>query len=371
MGKIGKLIKQLEDDDPSVREHAILELGDLRDTQAVGPLIKVIQQDTIENRRYAIVALSEIGDHSSIEILIFCLMDYDEGVRLAASRSLGKFSSPQAISALMVSLKKDPSVQVKSRSALSLGGIGSEIAVPDLLTESKLERPPTLRYSIDTALKMIAKKNGYESMDELIQSVKVKVTKHLEKPETEQLSEKEIIEMIPNLWAYIRKFVIQQLEGIQTMLSVESNEKVAETKIAEILGDKFWQFSNFLERKNNLKLSEFQTDVLWQMCWDTSRPIRVEIFQMIKDHRIEIHEIERYRKWLDTIEDEKEKTETIYGEPIMPEPAQIKAVKDETKETAADLVRSISGEIEEIMDKYSAWKGKIQEDDDKDSFEIE
>ncbi len=371
MGKIGKLIKQLEDDDPSVREYAILELGELRDTQAVNPLIKIIQQDTIENRGYAIVALSEIGDHSAIEILIFCLMDNEVSVRLAASRSLGKFSSPQAISALLVSLKKDPSEQVRSRSALSLGGIGSEISVPDLLKESKVEHAPTLLYSIDTALKMIAKKNGYESMDELVQSVKVQVTKHLEKPETEQLSEKEIIEMIPNLWAYIRKFVIQQLEGIQTMLSVESNEKSAETKIAEILGEKFWQFSNFLERHNNLTFSDFQTDMLWQMCWDTSRPIRVEIFQMIKDHRTEIHELDRYRKWLDTIEDEKEKTETIYGEPILPKPVPITTVKDEAKETAANLVRSISGEIEEIMDKYSAWKGKIAEDEDKDSFEIE
>ncbi|MCG3216178.1 MAG: HEAT repeat domain-containing protein [Candidatus Heimdallarchaeota archaeon] len=374
MANINKLIKQLKHDDPSKREEAILELAELQDQGGVEPLIKVVNQDTRENRTYAITALAEIGDHRAIETLIFCLMDNDENIRLAASRALGKFISPQAISSLLVSLKKDPNITVKSRAALSLGAIGSELAVEDLLQESKLEHPSSLLYSIDSALKMIAKNNGYENIDALVQSLMVKKTKRDEvTPELQQINEREELLRFPNLWPYIRKYVFQQLEGIQTVLSIESNEETAERKITEILGGKFYKFIDFMERKMNTKYSEYQTDLLWQMSWDTSKPIRTEIFQMIRDHRSEVAEIDRYRGWLEKIEEEKEAAETEYGEPIMrieqkPTPPPREELEDVT---AAELARSISGDIESIMKKYSTWKGEEDEEDDFKQFNIE
>ncbi|MHA1591577.1 MAG: HEAT repeat domain-containing protein [Candidatus Heimdallarchaeaceae archaeon] len=237
MANIKKLIKQLKDDDPAKREEAILDLGELRDMRAVEALIKVVSQDNTENRTYAIKSLSEIGDHRAIETLIFCLMDNVENIRLSAARGLGKFSSPQAISSLLISLRKDPKVSIKSRVALSLGSIGSELAVEDLLKEAKLEHPVSLLYSIDTALKMIAKNNGFETVEELVHSVIDKKNKlKVQTPESEQDREKEEIVNFPNLWPYIRKYVVEQLEGIQTILSVESDAKSAEKKIADILG---------------------------------------------------------------------------------------------------------------------------------------
>ncbi len=373
MVNINKFIKQLTHDDPSKREEAILELGELHDERAVEPLIKVVNQDTIENRTYAITALAEIADHRAIETLIFCLMDNNENIRLAASRALGKFISPQAISSLLVSLRKDPNVNVKSRAALSLGAIGSELAVEDLLEESKLEHPAALLYSIDSALKMIAKNNGHESVDALIQSLIIKKSERdAATPQLEQLNEKEELLRFPNLWPYIRKFVFQQLEGIQTVLSIESNEQSAEEKISDILGEKFYKFTDFLERKMGTRFSEYQTDLLWQMSWDTSKPIRTEIFQMIKDHRSEVADLEKYKDWIDKVEEKREEAEQVYGEPVMVEqrPAPPKAKINEDI-TAADLARSISGDIETIMNKYSTWKGKIEEDDEFKEFNIE
>ncbi|MHA1685411.1 MAG: HEAT repeat domain-containing protein [Candidatus Heimdallarchaeaceae archaeon] len=366
MAKIDKIIKQLESEDPAKREEAILALSDLRDERAVEPLIKVVQQDTVENRVYAIVALSEIGDHRAIETLIYCLMDYNEKIRMAAARALGKFSSPQAINALLVSLKNDPSLAIRSRAALSLGSIGSELAVEDLLRESKIENATHLLYSIDTALKMIAKKNGYESVEELIEAVRGKQAKHEGKvSKEEQMSEKEQLESIPRLWEYIRKYVYQQLEGIQTILSIEADEQTVEKKIADILGEKYWKFVKFLENKFNIKLTEFQTDLLWQMVWDTSLPIREEIFQMIRDHQREVQEIERYRKWLEKIEQEKEEAEILEGEPIF----GTTAAPPTANIPQADIARSISGEIEDIMQKYATWKG--QQKKTEEEFEIE
>jgi len=363
MAKVDKLIKQLESEDPAKREEAILALGELKDPKAVDALIKVINQDTTNNRIYAIVALSEIGDPRAIETLMYCLMDYDENIRIAAARALGKFSSPQAISALLVSLKNDPSLTVKSRAALSLGSIGSTLAVEELMKESKLEQPTHLLYSIDTALKMIAKKNGYNDVDEMVNKVMKKQQKMVEKVSpTDIVSEKEQLEQLPNLWEYIRKYVYQQLEGIQTILSIEADEKTAEKKIADILGEKFWKFIQFLEKRYEIKLSEYQTDLLWQMCWDTSAPIRQEIFQMIRDHKREVQEIERYRQWLEKIEEEKEATADLFDEPVISSSSQPKKETD----TAANLARSISNEIEAIMEKYSSWKGKKSDKEEED-----
>jgi hypothetical protein len=372
MVNISKLIKQLSSDDPAKREEAILELGELRDERAVEPLIKVVNQDTVENRTYSISALAEIGDHRAIETLIFCLMDNVENIRLAAARALGKFTSPQAISALLVSVRKDPNINVKSRAALSLGGIGSELAVEDLLEESKLEHPATLLYSIDSALRMIAKNNGYETVDELAHALVNKRMKHEEvTPESQQLLEKEELLRFPNLWPYIRKYVFQQLEGIQTILSIESDERNAEKKIAAILGENFWKFTDFMSRKMSIKFSEYQTDLLWQMCWDTSKPIRSEIFQMMKDLRKEVAQIDEYREWLEIIDEEKEAEEEIYGDAVL----DIKPVKkapptqkEVSEVTAAELARSISGDIEDIMKKYSRWKDDVEEKDEFSEF---
>ena len=369
MVNINKLIKQLSDDDPKKREEAILQLGELQDERGVESLIKVVNQDTSENRVYAITALAEIGDHRALETLIFCLMDNDENIRLAASRALGKFSSPQAISALLVSMKKDPNVSVKSRAALSLGAIGSELAVEDMLEETKLEHPASVLYSIESALKLIAKNNGYASIDELVRAVIQKKAKH-EIEVSDQLSEKEELLRFPTLWPYIRKYVFQQLEGIQTILSIESNEQIAEKKIAEILGEKFYKFVDFLGRKMNTHFSEYQQDLLWQMCWDTSKPIRTEIFMMIRDHKREVDEIDRYKVWLEKIEAEKEAAEEIYGEPVMHKQVPVK--REEVEDiTAADLARSISGDIENIMKKYSKWKDDVEEEDEFNKFGIE
>jgi hypothetical protein len=410
MANINKIIKQLKDDDPAKREEAILALGELRDMRAVEDLIKVVSQDTTENRTYALKSLSEIGDHRAIETLIFCLMDNEENIRLSAARGLGKFSSPQAISSLLISLRKDPKISIKSRVALSLGSIGSELAVEDLLKEAKLEHPASLLFTIDSALKMIAKNNGFETVEELVHSVIEKKNKlKVKTPESEQEREKEQIVNFPNLWPYIRKYVVEQLDGIQTILSVESDAKSAEKKIADILGEKFWKFTEFMSNKMGLKFSEYQSTLLWQMAWDTSKPIRTEIFQMIKDQKIEEAELDKHQAWLDEIEEEKDKQEEIVGEAILeidgvifdiPVPDEVETISDEIedtlkerpespapyrppirastpkdvaeKSTGAELARSISGDIEQIMEKYSNWKGEIEEDEeDLAKFEID
>ncbi|MHA1303906.1 MAG: HEAT repeat domain-containing protein [Candidatus Heimdallarchaeaceae archaeon] len=376
MVNLKKLIKQLKDEDKIVRRDAILALGDLRDERAVQPLIECIYQDTTENRITAIVALSEIGDHRAIELLVYCLMDDNEQIRLAAARALGKFSSPQAVSTLLVSVRKDPSVSVRSRAALSLGSIGSELAVEPLMKESKLEHPTTLLYSINTALNMIAKKNGYENIDELVSKIQEKKAEMEAKiPEYKQEQERKELESFPRLFDLIRKYVAQELEGIQTILSIDSDEETASKKIADVLAGNFWKFADWIGKRLGHPLTDYQSDLLWQMCWDTSRPIRNEIFQMIRDHRVEVTELKHFQAWLDKIEEKKEKVIMNEISDRKPEPIIMTSLDEEKKEMkqedkaerirAADLARSISGNIEEIMSKYSSWKRKELKDEEE------
>ncbi|MHA1200201.1 MAG: hypothetical protein ACTSQF_12820, partial [Candidatus Heimdallarchaeaceae archaeon] len=99
--------------------------------------------------------------------------------------------------------------------------------------------------------------------------------------------------------------------------------------------------------------------------------IRSEIFNMIKDHKKEVEDIDRYRVWLEKVEDEKETEEKIEGKPII----QIKEIKsfDDLKrpKTQAAEARTISGDLESIMKKYSTWKKDADDMKDLDEFGIE
>ncbi len=378
MVNIKKVLKQLEDDDPIVRRDAILILGELKDTKTVEPLMDIIKGDTLDNRIAAIVAISEIGDHRAIELLVYCLMDEEEKIRLAAARALGKFSSPQAISTLLVSLRKDPSISVRSRAALSLGSIGSEMAVEELMAESKIEQPATLLYSINTALNMIARKNGYNDINEMIEKLQKKKIEIQEKvPEYKQEQEKQELESFPRLFDYIRKYVARELEGIQSILSIDTDEKTASKRISDILSTKFWKFVEWIGKRMGHPLTEYQSELLWQMIWDTAAPIREEIFQMIRDHQLELEELRRFQNYLEKVDEKKEEElvreiveqsgkekvsnvnqKTVQSENLI----ENKKIDKAEKEKAADLARSISNNIEDIMAKYSSWKKKELEE---------
>ena len=131
---------------------------------------------------------------------------------------------------------------------------------------------------------------------------------------------------------------------------------------------------------------------------------------MIKDQKSEEAELDKHQAWLDEIEEEKDKQEEIEGEAILeidgvifdiPIPDEVETISDEIvdtlkdrpvspapyrppirastpkdiaeKSSGAELARSISGDIEQIMKKYSNWKGEIEEEDPEDlaKFEID
>jgi hypothetical protein len=122
-------------DNPKMRENAIVDLGDLRDSRAIDPLSR--QLTTQDNshafayrpRKLSAEALGKIGDNRALPALFLACEDIHPLVRLAVAEALGKLKDASAISPLM-RLLKDESVEVRQASALALGELGNAIDIP-------------------------------------------------------------------------------------------------------------------------------------------------------------------------------------------------------------------------------------------------
>jgi HEAT repeat protein len=84
------LLSALEDDEPTVRERAVVALGSLRDTTAVPDLLPLLRDRDPEIREQAATALGRLRDPRSVGPLIDALRDRDAGVRQRAAWALGR-----------------------------------------------------------------------------------------------------------------------------------------------------------------------------------------------------------------------------------------------------------------------------------------
>jgi HEAT repeat protein len=126
--RIDELIKQLGDENDSVRRDAAWNLGKIADSktaqslikrEAVQPLIKALADKNPSVRTYVASALGKIGDLTALHPLINALEDSDPNVRLFAANALGVLGDPLAEQPLNNLLKdKDSRVQKMAARAL-------------------------------------------------------------------------------------------------------------------------------------------------------------------------------------------------------------------------------------------------------------
>lgn len=158
--KVDELISQLRNDEPSRREWAATDLGELGDSKAVEPLIEALTDSDEGVRNAAVQSLGQIGDSRAAEplikalktckaylptiayalgkiggaapeSLIEALRDSNCDVRWGTAEALGFIKDPAAVLALIQALSDDCAV-VRSSSAIALGEIGDDRAVPAL-----------------------------------------------------------------------------------------------------------------------------------------------------------------------------------------------------------------------------------------------
>lgn len=98
------LVKLLTDDDRSVRENAVLALGDLGDVSCALPLAQRLQDDYLDIRIAACASLIKMGNQV-VEPLIQVLKDENCIVREGAVQALEKLRDTRAIYPLIEAFK--------------------------------------------------------------------------------------------------------------------------------------------------------------------------------------------------------------------------------------------------------------------------
>lgn len=177
MADIEDLLKDLQDEDSSVRGEAIEALGEAGAKDAVEPLIAILKADEDEeNRQLAAVALGDIRDERAIGALIEALDD--EGLE-TIREDWGPFTKPshyaaialerfgmKAVEPLIEAFESREFDDVKLYIATSLGKMGYTRAVSSL-KNALLEAPSGPDEVIREAISAITgQDNSEEDEDE-------------------------------------------------------------------------------------------------------------------------------------------------------------------------------------------------------------
>jgi len=105
---VDSLIQDLYHGDLEVRKNATITLGNFHIKRAVEPLTGILEDDESNAvRSEAARSLGKIGDETAIEQLISALEDSEESVRKAAVEALGNIGDKRAVEPLIRILKDD------------------------------------------------------------------------------------------------------------------------------------------------------------------------------------------------------------------------------------------------------------------------
>jgi HEAT repeat protein len=139
--------KELLDEDPDVRVHAVQRLGESQSPEAVDSLIAVLDDPSEMVRVQAIRSLGKIGDPRALPALQEKVDDPLHTVRLQVSMTLGEIQAPTSIPTLM-KLLYDPDESTRLAAARSLGKIGTAEAVQGLIEVALLDEAEMVRQHV-------------------------------------------------------------------------------------------------------------------------------------------------------------------------------------------------------------------------------
>jgi HEAT repeat protein len=151
---IDALIKQLTDEDGSVRENAAYALGVLSIVEALPALLKALSTDKDSRvRGSAAYALRAIGSTEALPALLKALRtDEDCVVRESAADALSGIGGVDALPALLKVLRTAKSGFVRDCAANALRDIGSAEAIPALLKALSADKERFVRGDAASAL---------------------------------------------------------------------------------------------------------------------------------------------------------------------------------------------------------------------------
>jgi beta-lactamase regulating signal transducer with metallopeptidase domain len=133
---IEALREALKDEDPEVRQHALLALTQVGDPEAASTLIEALKDQSWQIRAKAAWGLGLHGGLRGIDPLIGALKDTDFHVREQAAWGLGLTGDARCIEPLIATLR-DEKAEVREKAAWALGLKGDRRSVDPLISALK------------------------------------------------------------------------------------------------------------------------------------------------------------------------------------------------------------------------------------------
>jgi HEAT repeat protein len=132
--------------DPDHRALAAESLGELRVVEATDPLIRLLAAADPQVRCAAAIALGQIGSREALPRLReLGSQDEEAFVRSWAIGAIGKIGGRPEATEFLLPFLRDPSLRVRSATAIALGRLGDARALPAL----RRGRPRLLRSPVD------------------------------------------------------------------------------------------------------------------------------------------------------------------------------------------------------------------------------
>ena len=147
---VDDLVRLLRDVKPDVRWSAARSLGRLGHPGAVAPLLASLEGDRPIPPDVIVEAIAEIRT-CPVAVLRQGLRSRSVPIRAVSVELLGRFQALGASSDVIRLLSDDPSIEVRTRAAQSLGRMGSPRAVPALLACLR-DGPPAMHPQVVWAL---------------------------------------------------------------------------------------------------------------------------------------------------------------------------------------------------------------------------
>ncbi len=148
------LLQALKSEKGYVRVAAAMALGQKQETAATDSLLKMLSQDYPLAGHSAVMALGELGDERAVSALMNELKNNEKDyIRSSTAIALGKLEAEEAVPYLIERLR-DTKASVRSNAALVLGKMGDESAVESLknILESGKEAEGRRKDSLNTGV---------------------------------------------------------------------------------------------------------------------------------------------------------------------------------------------------------------------------
>ena len=166
--KMRNRILKLESEDIAERKEAIAQLSENENELLEKLLVSFLQKNTSQLfKESACTILGEIGTEKSVDTLIQCLDESNEGINFHAAVALGNIGDERAVDALIEKLNKKTDPILKSEAIIALGKIGDKKAVKPIMKVLENEQDRIVKHHAAKTLGQLGDKRAIKTLQKI------------------------------------------------------------------------------------------------------------------------------------------------------------------------------------------------------------